>query len=419
MIECRETKLGEAIKVHHGYAFKGEFFAGDGPDVLLTPKNFRAEGGLDTSPDRCKRYSGPVDPQFALETGDIVIAMTDLKQDAPILGAAGRVPPGGRYLHNQRIGKVQVIDEDALSPEFVPWLLNSPKVRSQVRATATGATVRHTAPQRIEAAIALVPPPAVQRQIASVLDAFDALIAINERRVASLEDLARSLYRGWFESFRFPGHSTVPAPLADWQEVRIADLAEVVTDGVDPSDVAIDTPYCGLEHLPRRSTTLRDFGEVRSVVSRKLRFGTGDTLFGKIRPYFHKVVWCPFEGVASSDAIVFRARGGPLPLPALLTTILASDAVVAEAVATSNGTKMPRADPKAILSYRLILPPLDSDLLRRAEATMRDSYDLAAHLASQNHALARTRDLLLPGLVTGRLDISDVDLGALTPAEAA
>lgn len=351
--------------------------------------------------------------RFALRTDDIVVART-----GATVGYAKRVRelPGpvvfASYLVRFRVDA----SHDA---RYVGYVVESAQFKEWVAREAGGAA------QPNASALTLgrypVPLPSVpsQRRIAALLAAFDELVAVNERRIELLEDLARSLYREWFESFRFPGHSTGPAPLPDWQDARIGDLADVVTDGVDPSDVAIDTPYCGLEHLPRRSTTLRDFGEVRSVVSRKLRFRAGDTLFGKIRPYFHKVVWSPFEGVASSDAIVFRAREGPLPLPALLTTILASDAVVAEAVATSNGTKMPRADPKAILNYRLALPPLNSDLLGRAEAMMRDSYDLAARLASQNHALARTRDLLLPRLVTGQLELSDVDLGALTPDEAA
>jgi type I restriction enzyme S subunit len=418
MTEWREMTLGDVLKVHHGYAFKGEHFSDDGPDVLLTPKNFRAAGGLDTSPGRCKRYSGPVDSRFVLKADDIVLAMTDLKQDAPILGAAGRVPLSGRYLHNQRIGRVEVIDEATLSPTFVPWLLNSHAVRSQVRATATGATVRHTAPERIEAVVTMVPSTVVQRRIAAALDAFDELIAINERRIALLEDLARSLYREWFLRFRFPGHGRECEPPLDWSGFRIADLAEVVTDGVGPTDVPHETPYLGLEHLPRRSTTLREWGSTASVTSRKLRFQAGDTLFGKIRPYFHKVVWSPFDGVASSDAIVFRVSNG-VRLPGLLTTMLSSDALVAEAVATSNGTKMPRADAKAILNYRVILPPLDGELIRQAEKALRATYDLAANLAFESIALVHTRDLLLPRLVTGRLDISDANLGALLPEEIA
>jgi type I restriction enzyme S subunit len=108
----------------------------------------------------------------------VVTAMTDLKQDAPILGSAGVIPSRGQYLHNQRIGKVVVTARDRLEPSFLPWLLNSPDVRTAVRASATGSTVRHTAPSRIADIRVAVPDTATQRRIAGVLSAFDDRIEI-------------------------------------------------------------------------------------------------------------------------------------------------------------------------------------------------------------------------------------------------
>lgn len=61
----------------------------------------------------------------------------------------------------------------------------------------------------------------------------------------------------------------------------------------------------------------------------------------------------------------------------------------------------------------------DKEILRRFDEMTRGAHRLASHLASGNRSLAATRDLLLPRLVTGRLDISNVDLGALTPTETA
>ena len=187
------TVLGDVLKIEHGYAFKGKYFDPAGSRILLTPKNFKASGGLDLSESRCKFYEGPVEKRFELDSGDVVVAMTDLKQDAPILGSAGTVPEGERYLHNQRIGKVKIRDEDRLDRRFAPWLLNSPVVREAVRSSATGSTVRHTAPTRIEAVAVPLPPIHIQRRIAATLSAFDELVAVNQRRMELLEDLARSL----------------------------------------------------------------------------------------------------------------------------------------------------------------------------------------------------------------------------------
>jgi len=259
-----------------------------------------------------------------------------------------------------------------------------------------------------------VPSPVTQRRIAAVLSAFDDLIEINERRIELLESVARSLYQEWFVRFRFPGHEA----LADdgesvpdgWTVRRFEDFAEVVSDGVAPDEVPLDSPYVGLEHLPRRQTTLRDWAHPESVTSRKLRFMAGDTLFGKIRPYFHKVVWAPFDGIASSDAIVLHPRDEGSHA-AFVNTVAASDQLVAISVATSNGTKMPRADSRALLNYELAVP--DDTLLGRFEGIARPLLGRGADLVAHNRALAATRDLLLPRLVTGRLDIDDINLGDL------
>ena len=126
-------------------------------------------------------------------------------------------------------------------------------------------------------------------------------------------------------------------------------------DAVDPSAVDGATPYVGLEHIPRRSTTLDDWGRADEVTSLKLQFHRGDILFGKIRPYFHKVAWAPFDGVSSSDAIVFRSTTADHA--GLVLAVASSDRFVAHSVQTSNGTKMPRANPGVLARYPVPLPP--------------------------------------------------------------
>ena len=202
---------------------------------------------------------------------------------------------------------------------------------------------------------------------------------------------------------------TVGAIPPGWETRTLGDIAEVIAHGISPQEVDEHTPYVGLEHLPRRSNTLREWGRPDTVTSRKFTFVRGDTIFGKIRPYFHKVVWAPFAGVASSDAIIFRASGNRL-LPALVNAVASSDALVADAVASSNGTKMPRANPEVLLNFPVTLPQPDDPLLDEFERIAGSALELAANLARQSHGLAATRDLLLPRLVAGRVDISDLDL---------
>jgi len=354
--------------------------------------------------------------KFELRDGDIVVART-----GATVGYAKHVkrPPAravfASYLVRFRVG-------DAADPAYIGHVVQSVTYKDYVAAHAGGAAQPNANAKVLGGFPVPLPDKQTQSRIAAVLSAFDELIEINERRIELLEDLARSLYREWFVHFRFPGHEDVElidselGPIPEgWTVARLGHFADVVVEGVDPSELEPTSRYVGLEHLPRRRTTLREWGSVESVSSRKLLFSRGDTLFGKIRPYFHKVAWAPSTGATSSDTIVLRAHTD-CALTAFVNTVASSDQLIAEAVATSNGTKMPRADPKALLAYRFPLP--DEDLLLELEYTTRRWLEWCAELVQHNHQLAATRDLLLPRLVTGRLDISDIDLGVLTPLEA-
>lgn len=366
-------------------------------------------------------HAKKVSPEFhsrlrksALLAGDVVIVRTGYP------GTAAVVPPNVTELNCADL--VVIRPRGDLDPWFLAAHFNSRHGRALVSGQLVGVAQQHFNVGVAANMQLSIPGSRDQRRIGLIVFAFSELIEINERRIELLEDLARSLYREWFVRFRFPGHEEVElvdselGPIPEgWVVTRLDDLADVVVEGVHPSDLDPDSRYVGLEHIPRRRTTLRDWSSVESVTSRKLLFSEGDTLFGKIRPYFHKVAWAPFDGVASSDTIVLRAHPDT-GLPALVNTVASSDELVGQAVATSNGTKMPRADSNALLAYKLALPA--EDLLLEFERTVRPWVQWSAELVEHNRQLAATRDLLLPRLVTGRLDISDVDLGVLTPVEA-
>jgi len=248
-----------------------------------------------------------------------------------------------------------------------------------------------------------------QRRIASILSAYDDLIENNTRRIAILEEMARRIYEEWFVRFRFPCHETVPMVESElglvpegWCMRALGDLVDDVRDGVNPDAVPPETPYVGLEHIPRRSIALAEWGRAADVGSSKLRFREGDILFGKIRPYFHKVAVAPVAGVASSDAIVIRAKNAQDF--GLALAVASSEAFVAHATQTSNGTKMPRANWGVLRQYPVPTPP--RVLHKRFEEFMAGVVSAVANHVLRNRNLRATRDLLLPKLISGELDVS-------------
>ena len=407
-----EARLGELFRIKHGYAFKGEHFDNEGQFLLLTPGNFDSSGGLVVRKNKETFYGGEFPDAYLLNEGDLVIAMTDLKQEAPILGSTLRVPESGYFLHNQRLGLVQEVS-NRVDVDFLYYLLNDDSVRWWLRATATGSTVRHTAPERIYQAKVRLPPIATQRAISEFLRYMDDLIENNRRRIEILEEMARLLYWEWFVHFRFPGHEDVNLVDSDlgpipegWSVGEYADLVSEARQTVPPNEIPDGAPVVGLEHLPRRSTTLQNWESASSVGSRRKIFEEGDILFAKIRPYFHKVVDAPFMGYASTDAIVFRPKSETLRSRAL--AVASSDDFVSVATATSNGTRMPRANTGILMSYRTPHPTPSVDQAFNEVVAPMDA--LRKTLAEQSRCLREARDLLLPRLVSGELDVSELDL---------
>ena len=112
------------------------------------------------------------------------------EQAEGLLGSSAIVPHGGLYLHNQRLGLVRLLDESKTDRRFVYYLFNSKPVRQQIRASASGVKIRHTAPSRIADVRVSVPALRQQQRIACILSAYDELIENNQRRIRILETMA-------------------------------------------------------------------------------------------------------------------------------------------------------------------------------------------------------------------------------------
>lgn len=348
--------------------------------------------------------------------GDLVVTQRGT------LGQVGLIPlasPYPEFVVSQSQMKLTV-DPHKANAEFVYYALRSPIGQHEIVSKAISAGVPHinlSLFQQIR--IPLPASASVQAKIAGVLAAYDELIENNNRRIAALEESVRRVYREWFVDFRFPGHDGVPKvesafgaiPMGWlWRELR--DIAVEVRDAVAPDAVDPDMPYVGLEHMPERSIALVDWGFARDAGSRKYRFKAGDTLFGKIRPYFHKVVVPPTDGICSTDAIVLRSLEPQYS--GLVVAVVSSDSFVARAVQTSQGTKMPRAN-WAVLERTLIpVPPRAT--LERFSGLVADIVGLIHNLVLAIRALNASRDLLLPRLITGHIDVSTLDIPLPAPA---
>ena len=267
--------------------------------------------------------------------------------------------------------------------------------------------------------------PPVEAALAEFFGTLDDKIALNRRMNRTLEAMARAIFKDWFVDFGpvrakmeerdpylspeiwelYPDALDDEGKPVEWNQGTLADVAESPRRGVSPADVSEDTPYIGLEHMPRRSIALSEWERAGKVESNKTRFHRGDILFGKLRPYFHKVGFAPLDGICSTDIVVAIPRAQEWEAFALVC--LSSDEFVDYTDRTSTGTKMPRTSWKMMAQYKVCLPPahvafayqgVAGPLLERLGANVRETF-----------VLAHIRDLLLPKLMSGEIRLREAE----------
>lgn len=415
MADAQKVTLGEVLSIKHGYAFKGEFFVDVGERIVLTPGNFRREGGLQIRPEKERYYSGDFPQEFLLLKGELLVAMTDLTQGAPLLGAPLSVPESARFLHNQRLGKVIIRDDVRLDIGFAYYLFCNDTVRAEIRAGATGSTVRHTSPGRICAVSVTLPHLVTQRRIAAVLSAYDDLIENNARRIRVLEEMARAVNREWFVHYRYPGHTGTKLP-EGWTRTTLGALVSIEKDSLDPRDTP-DTEFdlhsfeaCDLGRLP-----IPTMGT--AIQSNKFRVPEDVVLLPKLNPHIPRV-WMPFlEGdrpaICSTEFLVLKPRAG---IPRTYVYAMVEGANFAAGLAqradgTSNSHK--RLKPDDVMNRPVVEP--SPELLARFDEVASAQLRAVHTLRKRNRALRAARDLLLPKLLSGELSVERIP----DPAEAA
>jgi len=310
-----------------------------------------------------------------------------------------------------------------------------------------GAAYPAVLPEDIADAVIKLPPLPEQRAIAHILGTLDDKIELNRRTSETLEAMARALFKSWFVDFEpvrakcrgdldgrprwqrggganhdSPQQPGLPAHLYDlfpdrlveselgeipegWRVGNLRDVAENLRRGVQPDCIAPNTPYIALEHMPRRCIALFDWGTAEGIESNKFEFKKGEILFGKLRPYFHKVGVAPVDGVCSTDIVVIAPRRHVWT--AFVLGHLSSVEFVDYTNAGSSGTKMPRTSWADMARYEIALPPEPV-----AEAFNTLVQPLTERIISSIHesrTLAALRDALLPKLIRGEIRVKDAD----------
>ena len=420
-------ELGKYIRVKHGFAFKGAHFTEEvKSDVILTPANFAIGGGFQDA--SLKYYAGPVPDGYALQPGDLVITMTDLSKAADTLGYPALIPNSAerRYLHNQRIGLVEICHDAPLDKRFLFYRLRADDYRHHILATASGSTVHHTSPSRIYEFRTTLPPLDEQRAIAGVLGALDDKIEQNQQTAQALARLARATFQTWFVDFEpvkakaagadsfpsMPHHvfDSLPTrfvdseigPVPEGWEVKAIERVATFLNGLalqkyPPRGDGNDLRVIKIAQLRRGSTEGADWanGDVSDeyvVHNRDLLFSWSGTL--------EAVLW--FGGKGALNQHLFKVTSARYPNWFCLLWIR-QHLPWFRVIAASKATTMGHIKRGHLQEAQVVVPT--PDILREADVNIGSLYKLYEQLMIETQNLAKLRDFLLPNLLSERVKV--------------
>jgi type I restriction enzyme S subunit len=236
----------------------------------------------------------------------------------------------------------------------------------------------------------------------------------------TLEQMAKALFKSWFVDFD-PVHAKAtgskpagmdkatddlfPDSFVDselgkipkgWRVGTVSEIAANPRRSIQPGDIAPGTPYIGLEHMPRRSIALGDWADSNVVESGKTVFKKGEILFGKLRPYFHKVGLAQVDGVCSTDILVLSAISESWHGP--LLCIASSDELIKFTNLASTGTKMPRTNWGDVSSFKIVIS--SNEIAKEFTKRTSSLTDKIGQNLAESKVLTEMRDVLLPKLLS-------------------
>lgn len=275
-----------------------------------------------------------------------------------------------------------------------------------------------------------IPPLPIQKKIVGVISAYDDLIENSQHRIRILETMARALYREWFVDFRLPGHESVPrvaSPLPEgWHAVPFENLLVSMTGG----DWGSEHPDGDetVEVMIVRGTDFEEIafgGEIRapiryikpsSFISRGLRLG--DVIVENSINAKSRCVGTPLlvdrsmldrlahDAVAASFCKVFRFQDASIAPLAYLHLRYLREGKRMEYYQNVAANGIGNFQAKKFAAEECLVMPIDSDVRDELIGKITSLVEGISLLASQIQSLRRTRDLLLPRLLSGQIDIS-------------
>ncbi|MCF8207944.1 MAG: restriction endonuclease subunit S [Rhodoferax sp.] len=404
------VSLDDCVDLLAGFAFKSQYFTNKGEDIPLVKGENVSQGHILWGIS--KRW--PVSEweslaKYQLRAGDVVVAM-----DRPWVPAGlkwayirGDHP---KALLVQRCARLRSKSSN-LDQDFLRFVIGGQGFENYVKPITTGVNIPHISGKQILDYKFPLPPLPIQQRIAGILSAYDELIENSQRRIKILEAMARGLYREWFVHFRFPGHENHPRVASalgeipqGWEVKRLSTVSEVNRAQINARSAPDELHYIDISSVsPGQidSTTTYTFADAPGRARRIIQHG--DVLWSCVRPNrrSHAQVMHPEQDtIASTGFAVLTATQVPFTFLYFATT---TDDFVAFLSNNATGAAYPAVSGSTFEKADLLIPT--ASLLKKFGTATIPMAEQIHTLQTKIQNLRRTRDLLLPRLLSGQINV--------------
>lgn len=338
-------------------------------------------------------------------------------------GTVGRFafvkPETPKFVYSPQLCYWRIKDVSILEPHYLFYWMRSRDFINQVhkvKGLTDMADYVSLSDQR--KMIITAPPLHTQHKIAAILSAYDDLIENNTRRIAILEEMAQSLYREWFVQFRFPGHeeksmveSTLGMIPEGWEVVKFIKIAELSRDNINPGKFEFEKfAHYSLPAFDEGCMPVIEYGQ--SIKSNKFLVREGSVLLSKLNPRIPRV-WLPMltlseRAIASTEFMVFVPKRSYTR--EMLYCCCQSTEFMDRFAGRSGGTSTShqRVKPEDLLNLPIVLP--ESSIVDAFTEITSPMFKVIHNMRLKIVNLRRTRDLLLPRLISGEIDVEGLKI---------
>ena len=409
MEEWKEYKVEDIYSVQNGYAFRSGDFYDDYVEPsyeVLKIGHIEIGGGMRQSPKRSYVDRLPKYKRWVLQKGDIVMGMTDMKNNIQILGVPAMVERSDHYVLNQRVGRLTIKDSNSFDNDFFYFQMRSMSFLDELRKKANSGVQVNLTTEAIKTTSLFAPSFDKQKQIGKILRCLEDKIELNNRINHNLEEQAQALFKSWFVDFEpFKQEQFVNTEMGlipkDWSIVPFFDIVRLCSGGTPKTD---QPDYWG-GNIP--------FFTPKDVSSSPFCLKTEKYITKTGLDHCNSHLYEPFTTFITARGTVGKLcmTGYPMAMNQTnyaicsinidpILAFLFSKQIVNNLKNKANGAVFDAITTRDFEGERVIMAP--DSILSEFSSTIRPLYNQILENEKQSFALSKTRELVLPALMTGQ-----------------